>query len=481
MAKKTNFFKSQSFKYGTVATSLIAVFILLIFGINILVTFLSDKYSLKLDLTGNGLFKLTDQTIQVLDNLDKEIEVVVFSSEENFQAQLNEIVKRFCNQTSKIKLTYVDPDKNPTAVNQYGSQYNIEENGIVVKCSNNIRVINQTDMFSTDSNTNVTTITLELNLVSSVINVTKSTKSKVYFLNANGEKNYESLSSALANAGASVEEINILNIDKFDSDARVMVIANPEFDYSTAQIRKIEDFLKNNNEYDRNLFVFSDASNNETPNLNSLLAEWGIEYQNELVFESSDYSYSNMPTIFFPQYNADGIEDTSIEGNSTLIMRNARPINVLFDSSTAGDITVKSILQTTANAYTKDLSKGAINTYDKEDGDRAGKNTVATISQKNVYIDNNNVKNIVCAISGDMISSDIFASAGNSQFILTIYKDMINDSDETIIDATKYLSNYQMIISDSVSTVINIIILGVIPLILVALGVIVYIRRRYLW
>ena len=104
-------FKSKKFKIGSLATAITIIGTAIIVVLNLVVGQLTDKFELSLDLTQNKIFSLTDQSIDFIKNLDKDVEIILLSDENTFVqtspyfAQANSVLKKYALNSDKIKLT----------------------------------------------------------------------------------------------------------------------------------------------------------------------------------------------------------------------------------------------------------------------------------------------------------------------------------------------------------------------------------------
>ena len=61
-SKKASFFKSRGFKYGSLATALTAILIVVVIAANIVFSILTDTYSWALDFTSTNIYEISDAT-----------------------------------------------------------------------------------------------------------------------------------------------------------------------------------------------------------------------------------------------------------------------------------------------------------------------------------------------------------------------------------------------------------------------------------
>ena len=485
---KGNFFKSRKFKYGSVATAVTAVVIALVVIANVIFTLLSDAYSWKVDITSYDLYSISDSSKQIVDSLtqnDITINMTVMYSEEEYPAEFKEMVKRFANLSNKIHLSFVDPVVNPTALKAYGAEYNIEEGSIVVENGNRRRIISFEDMYEADSSTGAVTYKTEQCLASAVLYVTKEEVPLVYFINGHGEAGYESLMSLLANNGADVEEVKLSQLTEYDPLARLMVICGPTMDYSEGEIRKLQEFLANDYNYERDLMFFSNPEIESLANLDAFLADWGMKLNNDIVLESDSYSASSYasdgvsgPLYLIPSYSEAEVSGVQITADYLSVVPNARSITLLFESQ---DITeTGALLTTSAESYAKSAD-GVHASYDQASDDAKGPFNVATIATRYKFLNNVAVEShVFLAGSVDILNQTLMTYNGNNNFIYNVYKMMVNETEAEILDANKAAGSTMMTLTTSAVRWASIIFVGVIPAIFLILGLIVYFRRRYL-
>lgn len=486
MEKKTSFFKSRKFKYGSLSTGLTVAFIAVVIIVNVIFTLLADTYSWKLDMTSYDLYSISDNTKQIVRSLTKDNKVTftIMYKEDEYPEQFSEVIKRFANLSDKIEYTFIDVDVNPSALTSYGSEYSIEEGSIVVQSKDRIRVVPFEDLYETDSETGAVAYKTEESLAAAMLYVTKEEIPLVYFLTGHGEAKYESLLNLFANNGSDVEEVRLSQVKEFDEQARCLVICGPTMDYSESEIRKLQDFLANEYNYERNLFYFSNPESPDLPNLNGFLAEWGIKINHNVVLESDEnsasaYAAGSTPGLFLiPSYSEKEINGQVLTADYLSVVPNASSVSLLFEAD--GITETFPLLITSADSYAKD--SGAINSgYDKAKGDAEGPFNVAVLSTRYKYQDNVPIySHVFAAGSVDMLNEYYLNYNGNGNYLYEIYKMMVGEDELEIDGAVKSTAIPGMTLSTAVVRWTSIIFIGVIPGIFLIIGLVVYIRRRYL-
>lgn len=488
---KGNFFKSRKFKFGTVATALTAFFIAIVVIINVIFSLLVDTYSWKMDVTSYNLYSISDRTKEIVNALtkDQKIELTVVYAEDNYPEYSKEIIKRFANLSENISVSYVDPEVNPQVLTSFGAEYKITEGAIVVRNGTRTRVIDYEDTINQDYNTQAITYKVEECLASAVLYVTKEEIPLVYFVSNHGESGYDALKNMIANNGADVEEVSLGQLAEFDEKARVMFICGPTVDYSEAEIRMLQEFVTNGYQYERDLFVFSDPDSPDLPNLEAFLAEWGIKFEDNLVLETDAYRAASIAQAFtgstaaaplygMPVLTGNEVSATTITTDIACVVPNARAIT--FEN--IGITEVVSLMESSKDSYAKSTDKVNIN-YNKSSEDQEGPFSLAVVATRYKYEHNIAVESHVFAAGSLDMINEFFVSynyTGNGEFIYDVYMMMVGENESEIVGASKTAQTVLMILDDKTVEIATAVFAIAIPVAFLVIGLIVFIRRRYL-
>lgn len=182
--KKKRSFNKRKFKYGFVATVITLVFIAVVIVVNLIVGILTDRKNLKLDLTENQLFEVSQDSIDYVKSIKKDVEIAVMKNESYFTTgstytkMVLETLEKYKNYSDHIKLDYYDIASNPDVVTKYSSSYNgeIKEGDIVVASGDRVKVMSVDDLFTFQSdyygNSSITGYKGEQELTSAIMSVT---------------------------------------------------------------------------------------------------------------------------------------------------------------------------------------------------------------------------------------------------------------------------------------------------------------------
>ena len=503
----------KKLKYGSIATAITCVVTALVIIVNVLVSRLMEKYPLKLDLTENGMYEISQDSVDYLQSLEKDVDFTVLMSEAKFQTSgttmkmVSELLERYTQYTDKIHLTYADPSTNPDVVNSYQQNYSgtLQEGDIIISDADDkskMRVVNMTSLFSYDQQKYaayyygqgsledaITGFSGEQNLTAALMFVTDANPIKVAFLQtANGtplfNQNYHvyavsMLANTLSKNGYDVEGIDLYT-DTLDPAVYDMVILPaPVNDLTATAVDQISAFLYNDGNYDRNMLYIGDFTQGDTPNLDELLSTWGIEITKKLALEGNENSaqqvtlaLGNASVPLAVIDNADyaaGLANTSLP----IVAPLCRPIHLLWESKTGG-ITA-SLLKTSDTVYLNDMGK----TTENADKSAAGAQTVAAMTTRAEMIDNVKHQSSILVLGGMMLlDSNVMqdASYNNAQYIISALNTMTGKGEGLII-SEKQLTSQTLTMStgEMRGTILAVFF---IPAIVVCAGIIVIVRRR---
>ena len=281
--KKTSLFARRSFRYGSMATVFTVVFIAIVVLLNVLVSFLSDKYPLSIALTSNQRYKLSAKSIQYVKTIKDKVSITVLADESAYlssseYAPCAKIMEQYPKYNSNISISFVNLTKNPTFQSNYAKE-TLETGDIIVASGSKYKHIAINDLLqsSTDQSTGQNQVTgdqTEQQLDSALQYLTTTNLPTVMFTTGHSEpsstdsSNTEAagLQALLTKNNYKIETKDIAT-DGIDKDASAVVIVDPKADFSAAEIKALDEYLNNGGKMGKNLYVFYDPQQGSLPNL----------------------------------------------------------------------------------------------------------------------------------------------------------------------------------------------------------------------
>lgn len=537
-AKEKKPFNKKKLKYGSVAVVITVVFIAVVVFVNLIAEILTDKKNLKLDLTAQKYYEVSQDTIDYIKDIKKDVVIDVMYQKENFEKSsymkmVLETLNKYQQNSDHIEVEFHDIVSEPDVINKYSDVYSgtIQQGSIVVACGDRVKVISSIDdLFTIDTSsyyqTGSSTITGykgEQELTSAVMSVTDANPKKAAFITGyNGSSIYHSYNSNAVNSlynlmnknGYEISQIDILNDDLSPDDYDIVVLPAPVNDLTTDCISKLDDFLYNGGKLDRNMIYIADIFQYKTPNIDDFLEIWGIEVGDSVVYESNA---DKNQKVTISTGSAEAPIVSSVDDDFTSELSNtklpivapvSRNINLLFDANV--DRTTDSLLQTSDTAYLYPLNMKSVDEakaeaaeqeqaasdaensteateeeteattkFDTETAEKATQNVMALAKKTNTENNETHTNNLLVIGGMSLVDPNLTSSAtyNNAEFIVNAIN-QICGKENGIIIAEKSLTQTTIDITAAQITTIRRIIEYVIPLIVIAAGIFVYVWRK---
>ncbi len=470
---------SRTFRVGGYSVVAVAVVLAIIVVINVIVTALPSSWT-QLDATSNQMFTLSQQTENILAGLDTDVDVywIVRSGAED--EYLEKLLDRYENLSSHIKVQKRDPDVYPTFLENYGVEDSPYDNSLLVECGSRYRYVDYNDIYVIDYMTYYYTgeadweFEGEQALTSAVNYVTTDYLPKLYTLSGHGEVALsDSFQSAVENENFEIEDLSLVSAGEVPEDADVVLVYCPTSDLSSDETAALQDYLDQGG----NLILITEPPNDVSmDNLYGLMNGYGITAEEGIVIEgnSSYYAGSYGPAYLLPEINSHTITDPLIEGGYYVLLPTAQGLTVSEDLPE--NVSVTQILTTTDESFSK-VAGYALDTYEKEDGDIDGPFAVGVAITDT--IDEDTESNILWVSSPYLLddTASSLVSGGNQDLFLNALDWMAGQEDSVSIHA-KSLSTEYLTMSQASSTILIIVIVALIPLAYIAIGIIIWVRRR---
>lgn len=502
----------KKLKYGSMFYIVIALVVAIVVVMNIMVTVIGKRSPMKIDLTPDDRFELSDESIEAVKNINKDVTITVTAKRDYFDALASywrgqtgydtpfELIPELLDKYSvyakqgngSIDVRYVDMDVDPDIINQYKKFYNgdIERGSIIVSSGDRVSVISNTDvmnMIAPDQYTAQTTgeykfkFTGESTITSAITNICDAHPVKTAFaMTMNGASMFDAQSygsavnafenELLAKNGYECSDIDIATDEIKPEDYDMVVVFAPSVDFSEDIIKKLSDFLYNGGKYNRNLVYVPDVSKTNLPNIEAFLADWNIKVENEII---CDAKY-NIGAPYIVALKVDDSEAVGTLPNEKLpiVSPYTRALTEL--SKNNGNI-VKSLISSYDEAYT--VSPTDINEVISEQVTK----TAVMLSQKQTSEDFNVYTSSVLVMgSPDIMDSRIImqnTTYNNANVVISAINQIAGKENSTVI-LDKSLQYSAISPSTDQAKVIQIIVVWVIPFIIAAIGVMVLLRRR---
>ena len=462
----------KHFSVGAYSTGMIAVAMAITVLVNIVVGELPSTIT-NIDLTGEKLYSLTDQSIEFVKNMEEDVTIYVIVNEESADNTLAQTLQRYDDLSDHITVEYVDPTINPRFHTQY-TDSSISINSMIVVSDKRTKVIDSNEVYeSTLDYTTYSYVTSgydgEGQITSALDYVTSDELPKVYMLEGHNETQFTTtFTDALEKENVEYETINLLKYDAIPEDAACLVIHAPGSDFSEDDKHKVIAYLENGGK----VVTTTIYTGEEMPNYHSILEYMGIQAIDGLVLEGNSNYYYQSPFYLLPE-----LASNSYTANISDYYVFAPYAQGLQLNEEDANISFTEILSTSADAYAKADVKNATD-YAMTENDVAGPFYLGVEAVKT--IEETGAEATMVAYS----CSEMFADAANQMVSganLLLFTNTISQFVDHEVSVSIPVKSYE--VSTLTLTQSNIVLIAaittvILPIACLILGFVIWFKRR---
>lgn len=452
-------FNNKKFIYGSGSVLFLAVFLVIIILVNMIVGILSDRFNLKLDLTSGKIYDLSSETIDVLESLNKNIDIIVFEESGMENEEIRELLHRYDTESKYLSLKFFDPVQNPASTKKYNTiNSEIKTGSVVFDNGATFKIVNHSDVYQ-QYTADYSFLQAESKYTSAILSLMQENSVKVAVVNGHGETDISDFETIMKDENMSVNKINI-STDGISNDYDMLIVVSPQTDYSAEEIEILNTYLKNGG----NAQFYIGASSYNLPRLFSYISDWGVVFEDNVVLEGdTNRILGNQPYNMVPVIKEHEITNAIISNKLYVAMNGARSLTTKWDAKNG--ITLTTLLETT--------EKGMISS----DGGNATESGVFDLSVLATKTTENSASKVL--FTGSSIFLDSNYIEFNKDFILNSINWQVSGT-EMINIRPKNISDQTLNISKQAIIIWMIILIAFIPLLVIVSGVAVWIRRRHL-
>ena len=458
--------------YASAVTVLVVVLAVLL---NLIVRAIPTKYT-EFDLSEAGLYTLSDSSKDIAHALTQDVTIYYLAETGSEDAIITKLLDRYASESSHIKWETKDPAVYPTFAAQYGVQ-SAENGSLILVSGEKSAVLAASDLYDYDYSDYYTTgsysVTFggENKLTAAIYRITSGEELHAYYTTNHGEQRLtDTLTDALEGQNLSVSPLDLLT-DTIPDDCDLLIINDPQQDFASAgglvdEMSALRAYLKNGG----HLMLTTD-SYYSTPNLDALMAEFGLTRTPGLVVEGDSGHYLNgYPYYLLPDYATD-TESGTLDGIDTsrrVLLQMAQGITI----TETEDVTSEALLVSTESSYSK-AAGYEMTTAEQEDGDPDGPFALAAYAS-----DNSTGAELIWVNCGNMDNEAVYQTVpGNVTFLQGCAASLAGQEGTTLVES-KALEAAPITISGHTAAVLGLVFVLILPAAVLAVGAVVVLLRR---
>jgi ABC-type uncharacterized transport system involved in gliding motility auxiliary subunit len=325
------------------------------------------KYHKRFDWTESQLYSLSEKTENVLTQLDRDMEVVVFLSpgEELFGA-VSEQLARYEAGSARIRVRYVDPEKNLLEAQSLVDKYELSHlNVVVFDSGDDRRIVDSTELADYDysgmqygQGAQLTGFKGEQVFTSTLLDLMESRKPRILFTTGHGELSLddgspEGMSLArelLGKDNFELEEWATIGQSQVPHGTDLLVIAGPDSTFLEPELQVLRNYLETGGR----MLVLLDPTLSPTDGLvetglEALLVDFGVQVGDDIVVDPSNpLPFFGAETLFVTSYSDHTIVRSLDQAQLPVVVALARSVGLATEAS---GYEMQELMRTTADGW----------------------------------------------------------------------------------------------------------------------------------
>jgi len=462
----------RSLKYGSYALISTVILIAVIVMINAILGLDAIRDRARFDITKNKRYSLSEVTVTMLEDLNKEVEIIILTDEKYYQgSDILEILKQYnLKSNGKVTTRFVDVEKDPTFVEREidpNQVKGISKDSIVVKCGKNSKVVSEDEMLEYDYTTYTTypvAVKIEQAFSSAIKSVTSDYTPVTYFVTGHGEmtSNLTELKSAITANNYEIKELSLSN--PVPEDAAVIFFVSPKTDLLPKELDNLLAYMEKGG----NAIFLMDVqeTEKEMTNFDTVFDRYSLALNDDLVLEGDQNWYLDDFTIIIPQPNDNEVTMNLDPKSMFVYLPNCRSVSikqVAKDEILAQPLFMTSDRAQSTNLVTGDITMGPflLGALSEYQGTKTSK--IALIGNAG-FITDSWMQNV---------------NYNGARYILSTLNWM-QDKTDSIIVPSRSLMSEPIQLSESTKFISFIALSFLLPLAIIGTGMFVWIRRKHL-
>lgn len=273
----------------------VMVSLILAVGLVVLLNAFSSRYYSRTDISGLGLYSLSDTTRSLLRDLSSRVDIIVFYQRgEASMRDVDALLREYQYHSPLVRVEYVDPHRHLGRAEELMRRFEVTEpNVIIFHSEGRHRVLSAEDLVEYDFSTvrdgaARTDFAGERAFSSAIHGVTQASMPKVYFLSGHGERRmdnfdpyvgFSAIAKRMRRDNAELEVLLLGETPRIPDDADALIVAGPNRRISQPELDLIHGYL----EQSGRVMVLVDSMTRT--GLETVLARWGVLLGDDVVVD----------------------------------------------------------------------------------------------------------------------------------------------------------------------------------------------------
>jgi ABC-type uncharacterized transport system involved in gliding motility auxiliary subunit len=447
--------KARQTKY----TAYVFFYIVIIIAVLGAANWLANRHNKSYDSTANKAFSLSDQTIKVVKNLKQDVTITDFDKTSEF-TKAKDLLDRYDNLSSKLKIVYIDPDKKPQIAKAEG-----------------IRTYGTVTVQVGPKKEEAKSLTEE-EVTGALVRALKGGDRTVCWVSGSGEHGfddsdpagYSQFKALLEKNNYKTRKLSLLEKPEVPKDCTILVVGGPKTDYTDTEVKALNTYVDGGGRalimIDPPLQVGKEDIGDNTA-LAKLLEGWGVTPDKDLVLDTSGVGQLVGLSEVVPLVTAYQSHPIVREMKE---LATAFPLSRSLEVKSADKVTPEKLFETSDNAYaTENLKSAEIRINPAKD-----KKGPFALAAAGTY---NNSGRFVVVGSSSWVANNILRFNGNRDLAMNMMNWLSSDEDLISIRPKEPTDRRLTLNRRQMSTIFYSSVLAI-PLLVILTGLSVWWKRR---
>lgn len=470
--------RKKNLRHGSYVSIMTVIVIALVVAVNLVVGQLPSSVT-QIDASSRQLYTIGEETENLVRGLEQDVTLYYVVTGGNENEYISRMLERYEDLSDHLTVEKVDPELHPTFTSQYTDE-EVSDNSIIVVSGDKSRVVGSSDMLVQELNYytysyQVTEFDGEGQVTSAIAYVISDNLPVLYQLTGHDEQSLgSSLTDSIEKNNIEIQDLSLLTEESVPEDAAALLICSPSRDISEEESQKILSYLEGGGK----VLLFTDYSQEEMPNLESLLTNYGLQKGTGIVMEGdSSYYYPQRPDVLIPEINTDSSVLSGLTDDVYALIQDAQPVETLEEYRDT--LEIENLLTTTDSGYVKEVSDDGMISFQQEEGDDTG--TFAVGVSVTEAIDDETESQLIYFSSSTLTADELdqYVSGGNSEIFSCILTNLCEMEDNITFNIpAKSLSVEYLSYTNQSAAIFKVIVIAVIPAAFLLVGFIIWMKRR---
>ncbi len=470
--------RKKNLRHGSYVSIMTVIVIALVVAVNLVVGQLPSSVT-QIDASSRQLYTIGEDTENLVRGLEQDVTLYYVVTGGNENEYISRMLERYEDLSDHLTVEKVDPELHPTFTSQYTDE-EVSDNSIIVVSGDKSRVVGSSDMLVQELNYytysyQVTEFDGEGQVTSAIAYVISDNLPVLYQLTGHDEQSLgSSLTDSIEKNNIEIQDLSLLTEESVPEDAAALLICSPSRDISEEESQKILSYLEGGGK----VLLFTDYSQEEMPNLESLLTNYGLQKGTGIVMEGdSSYYYPQRPDVLIPEINTDSSVLSGLTDDVYALIQDAQPVETLEEYRDT--LEIENLLTTTDSGYVKEVSDDGMISFQQEEGDDTG--TFAVGVSVTEAIDDETESQLIYFSSSTLTADELdqYVSGGNSEILSCILTNLCEMEDNITFNIpAKSLSVEYLSYTNQSAAIFKVIVIAVIPAAFLLVGFIIWMKRR---